>query len=575
MKSLTKYIREHISVHKKKYQVGTAITLGVLVIGTCAFVNLRHNAYMVLVNDEVIAIVKEKAEAEAAYETVVAQIKKEKGKDIAVNDTISVKSVHSKAEDLSSAEKVQEILKDVISYDVEACQILVDGQPYAIVENQEIAAEVLSSIAKQYLPDTGDLTLAVNDIESQDNEVLEEQAEETETPESAETATEETPVQTEAVLAAEETPAATLNNSESQVVEVEDALPQEEVTSKVNVDSITVEQDDEEQTETKGQKIQREIQNLDFNEEVTIKNVYVQEEEILTAKEAEDVLLSNTEAKVEYTIEEGDNIWDVAQAHGTTADAVLELNPQIEDETKIQIGEVINIEVPDPILSISVIEQATYKELIPADITYVEFSDLYDGQTKVYRKGNDGLKEITVELTKVNGKEVSRKLISETTIKEAKTKVIAYGTKEKPKTTASGNSTASAGASVSGSGLFIHPLNGRGSVSSGYGSRWGSFHRGIDLAAPAGTPIYAAAAGKVIYSGYNNGGYGYLIIIDHGNGYQTYYAHCSSLYVNVGQSVSQGQNIAGVGSTGDSTGNHLHFEVRSGGTPVNPYSYIY
>ena len=96
----------------------------------------------------------------------------------------------------------------------------------------------------------------------------------------------------------------------------------------------------------------------------------------------------------------------------------------------------------------------------------------------------------------------------------------------------------------------------------------------MDFAASAGTPIYAAASGKVIYSGYNSGGYGNLIIIEHSNGYQTYYAHCSRLYANVGEQVSKGDRIAGVGTTGDSTGNHLHFEIRKNGTPVNPANYL-
>lgn len=301
-------------------------------------------------------------------------------------------------------------------------------------------------------------------------------------------------------------------------------------------------------------------------------------EDILTPEEAENVLLGNTQETMEYELQEGDNIWDIAMKYGTTMEHILEINPQIEDETKMQIGDVIKLEVPDPILSITTVTETTFKELIPAEIQYVEFSDLYKDETKVYREGNDGLKEITVDVTKVNGKEVSRTVTNEEILKEAKIKVIAYGTKEKPKVTQStnsSNSSSGASSSVSSSSRFMHPLNGGGTISSTYGSRWGSFHYGLDFAASAGTPIYAAASGKVIYSGYNNGGYGKLIIIDHGNGYQTYYAHCSSLYVNVGDYVSQGQNIAGVGTTGNSTGNHLHFEVRIDGTPVNPYGYVF
>lgn len=99
-------------------------------------------------------------------------------------------------------------------------------------------------------------------------------------------------------------------------------------------------------------------------------------------------------------------------------------------------------------------------------------------------------------------------------------------------------------------------------------------HAGLDIAAPAGTDIKASAPGTVSYSGWM-GGYGYLIIIDHENGVQSYYGHCSKLYANVGDEVSAGDVIAAVGSTGNSTGNHLHFEIRLNGSTINPQKYIY
>jgi len=99
-------------------------------------------------------------------------------------------------------------------------------------------------------------------------------------------------------------------------------------------------------------------------------------------------------------------------------------------------------------------------------------------------------------------------------------------------------------------------------------------HKGLDIGAPNGTKIMAAADGEVTYSGWM-GGYGYLIIIDHGNGIQTYYGHCSKLYVNVGDEVEAGETIAAVGSTGYSTGNHLHFEIRKNGYQINPQRYLY
>ncbi|MGB9607015.1 MAG: murein hydrolase activator EnvC family protein [bacterium] len=126
-------------------------------------------------------------------------------------------------------------------------------------------------------------------------------------------------------------------------------------------------------------------------------------------------------------------------------------------------------------------------------------------------------------------------------------------------------------------GGFIYPL--RGKLTSRFGMRTHpiyhitKMHTGIDLSAPSGTPIKAAAGGEVVYAGWW-GGYGNVVIIDHGGGISTLYAHCSAIYVRKGQKVSQGEVIAAVGSTGLSTGPHLHFEVRKNGKPVDPLGYL-
>jgi murein DD-endopeptidase MepM/ murein hydrolase activator NlpD len=133
----------------------------------------------------------------------------------------------------------------------------------------------------------------------------------------------------------------------------------------------------------------------------------------------------------------------------------------------------------------------------------------------------------------------------------------------------SGSGGGSSGSGSSSSGL-IWPVN--GVVTSGFGWRWGRMHEGIDVGAPSGTPIRAAAAGTVIFAGWM-GGYGNLVVIDHGNGLATAYGHQSAIHVG-GGSVSQGTVIGAVGSTGNSTGPHLHFEVRVNGSPVDPLGYL-
>lgn len=135
------------------------------------------------------------------------------------------------------------------------------------------------------------------------------------------------------------------------------------------------------------------------------------------------------------------------------------------------------------------------------------------------------------------------------------------------------SSRAGAPISSASSGRFLRPVVG-GTISSPFGQRSSGFHKGMDIAVPNGTPIYAADDGVVKFSGWNSTGFGNLVIIDHGDGFLTYYAHCSSLYVSAGQSVTKGQNICAVGLTGNTNGYHVHFEVRYNGTSVNPMNYL-
>lgn len=113
----------------------------------------------------------------------------------------------------------------------------------------------------------------------------------------------------------------------------------------------------------------------------------------------------------------------------------------------------------------------------------------------------------------------------------------------------------------------------QGTITSGFGPRWGRMHEGLDIAGASGTPIAAAKAGTVIFAGWS-GGYGNMVVLDHGGGLSTAYPHLSSISVSVGQGVGQGSVVGGMGTTGNSTGVHLHFEVRVGGAAVNPLGYL-
>ena len=124
----------------------------------------------------------------------------------------------------------------------------------------------------------------------------------------------------------------------------------------------------------------------------------------------------------------------------------------------------------------------------------------------------------------------------------------------------------------SGVGVFIWPTGAR--YLSGYDYNPSANHPAIDIAGDIGNPVWASDNGVVVYSGWSNYGYGNLVVIDHGNGWQTLYAHLNSISVVCGQGVNQGQTIGGLGTTGKSTGPHLHYEMIYNGTKVNPWNFL-
>jgi murein DD-endopeptidase MepM/ murein hydrolase activator NlpD len=189
--------------------------------------------------------------------------------------------------------------------------------------------------------------------------------------------------------------------------------------------------------------------------------------------------------------------------------------------------------------------------------TIIKPSDkLMKGVSKVERVGMDGMKKITTEVIVLNNNKVTENLIKTETTRMVQNKEIYVGT----------NSP-----TILKLGYINSPS--RGSISSNFGMRWGRMHKGIDIAANLGTPINAALDGTVTYAAWQDG-YGKVIKIDHGKGTETTYAHCSSITVGMGEVVKKGEKIGEVGSTGNSTGPHLHFEVRENGEPKNPQKYM-
>ncbi len=182
--------------------------------------------------------------------------------------------------------------------------------------------------------------------------------------------------------------------------------------------------------------------------------------------------------------------------------------------------------------------------------------------------------EVTVEKVPSIGEMTSIELadnIVKDVVSRNKVVVVPTVTIKRTATTTTAN-VSSATANVAAAQGGIWPTTAR-YISSPFGYRGNSIHTGMDIAGRSGDPIYAYKSGLVTFSGWS-GAYGNLVKVDHGNGVMTYYAHCSALLVSAGDTVEMGQTIAKEGTTGNSTGNHLHFEIRINGAPVNPYGYI-
>ena len=302
--------------------------------------------------------------------------------------------------------------------------------------------------------------------------------------------------------------------------------------------------------------------SITFEEDVEIKEEYVPTSEIMNLGYIAELLYSTKTAEVTYEVKKGDTWSEIAEEHGLTSSQLLALNPGY-NINKLSIGEILTLSASVPYLTMTVVQQERYIADIPYKIEYTDDASMYKGDTKTTSKGSYGAADVVANVTYVNGEEIERTVLSSVTLQEPVTEQQLRGTKERP--------------TWYPTGTFRWPTSGR--ITSTFGGRkspggiGSTNHKGIDIANSKGTPIYAADGGTVTYAGWMSG-YGYLVRIDHHNGYVTYYGHNSSLLVSSGQHVYKGQQIARMGSTGNSTGNHCHFEVRYNGVAKNPLNYL-
>ncbi|MDR1465836.1 MAG: peptidoglycan DD-metalloendopeptidase family protein [Oscillospiraceae bacterium] len=276
-------------------------------------------------------------------------------------------------------------------------------------------------------------------------------------------------------------------------------------------------------------------------------------------------------AKYEYAREE-DSIYSIAKRFGTTEEHLLVLNPQFRD-AYLHPNEAVLISEQVQFLQVKVISTETITEKVPYEIIKTDNYDLFQGEYRIRAQGAEGEDSVTRRVTLVNNQRVSVEEVSRTRIKEPTPERRDIGRKS---TRVSYNGqTYNLNPSATG---FVWPTPSLHTITSPYGYRSGGFHSGVDISGSgaSGKTIVAAKAGRVEMINHSSSGYGNQIVIDHGNGVKTRYAHIysGSISVSVGERVETGQPIARVGNTGNSTGPHLHFEVIINGNTQNPLPYI-
>ncbi|QUW20620.1 M23 family metallopeptidase [Sporosarcina sp. Marseille-Q4063] len=299
------------------------------------------------------------------------------------------------------------------------------------------------------------------------------------------------------------------------------------------------------------------ITKIDMNADLKAIEAVVPPKEVLSVDEAVKLLNKGTLEEKEYTVQKGDVLGKIANKHGMATAKLLEINPGLNDKSVIKPGEKVNITILEPLVEVKVYFESKKRETISYKKVSKNDKSLNKGDKKVTQKGSDGEKVVTEEIIKLNGKVIGKNELEKEVLVEPKDEITVVGTKVMPSR---------------GEGSFKWPAVG-GYVSSKMGTRWGRMHRGIDIARPSSRSILASDNGVVVSAGWS-GAYGNRIEIDHKNGYRTLYAHLSSMDVSVGQTVSRGSKIGVMGSTGRSTGVHLHFEVTKNGSLVNPLSVL-
>ncbi|MGM0396128.1 MAG: peptidoglycan DD-metalloendopeptidase family protein [Bacillota bacterium] len=496
----------------------------------------RTKAYDVYLADEHVGVVRTEQEAQEIYRELEESLKSTYDMGVVFDKELKFETTNAKDDVLTSTGEMKSNIQDHINVSVTGYELVVDGESLGVFKSGQEAEYILDTVKSEFLPKAA---VEVKD-QSKDGEVSEKTEPKTHT-------------------IAEEDNYWTIARKYSMT-----ASALEEANPGVNpsglkpgdVINLTISAEEVQESETVVAD-DADIQDVHLIEEIEILKVETKFSELADPDETINMIRKGKEEMRTHTVEVGESYWIIAKMYDTTVEELLTANPG-QDSENLQPGDEVKLFVPTPLLTVVTVEQVYYTEETDY-LTEVQKDDsMYKNQKKIVARGEKGQSEITANEIKHNGILMDKEIIDIKVIIEPVKEVVVQGTKELPKTAATGS--------------FMVPASGR--LSSPYGMRSGRMHRGIDLANSTGTNILAADGGRVTFAGYK-GSYGYMIEINHENGYVTRYAHASKLLVKSGDRVYKGQHIAEMGNTGRSTGPHLHFEVLMKGVNKNPSNYIY
>lgn len=292
------------------------------------------------------------------------------------------------------------------------------------------------------------------------------------------------------------------------------------------------------------------------------KNISIEEKKadpqnILTADQALGFLQKGTLQEENYKVQEGDVLGSIANDHQLKLADIIAMNPGLNADSVLKINQEVHLTVPKSYVDVIIEKEVNQQQPVPFQNEVIEDPNLPSGETNVKQQGQDGLQNVTYHTTEQNGATVTKDVTTQVVLQQPVNKIVVKGTKVIPSR---------------GEGSFAWPTVG-GYISSQQGIRWNKLHKGIDIARPSNLTIKAADNGVVASAGWD-GSYGNKVVIDHGNGFRTVYAHMSAINVHTGQNVAKGSAIGVMGATGDATGVHLHFEVYKNAQLVNPLDYV-